>query len=118
MSSLRRSQRVPLKIPIIVSGEGKGKVPFYQETRTILANAHGALILFRNKVIIGQVLTLTNVRTRMQRSCRVVSAPSTRSSHPEIGVEFLHPCPGFWNLSSPPLDWNCCEEAATSATLP
>lgn len=115
MSSIRRSQRVPLKIPIVVSGEGRGRIPFYQETRTVLANAHGALLLLRAKVIIGQVLTLTNVRTQMQRSCRVVSASATQSSHAEIGVEFLRPCPSFWNISSPPPDWNCCEEAARAA---
>lgn len=106
MSSVRRSQRVPLKIAIVVSGECRFRVPFYQETRTLLANAHGALILLRTTVTVGQFLTLKNIRTQQERGCRVVSVLSKASAPAEVGVEFLRPCPRFWNLSSPPPDWS------------
>ncbi len=106
MSSVRRSQRVPLKIAIVVSGECRCRVPFYQETRTVLANAHGALILLRTSVTVGQLLTLRNVRTQQERDCRVVSILPKPAGPSEVGVEFLRPYPRFWNLSSPPHDWS------------
>ena len=110
MSSVRRSQRVPLKIAIVVSGECRCRVPFYQETRTVLANAHGALILLRTNVIVGQLLILKNTRTQQERACRVVSVLPKPSGPAEVGVEFLRPCPRFWNLSSPPPDWSSVVE--------
>lgn len=106
MNSVRRSQRVPLKVPIVVSGQCRYRIPFYQETRTVLASAHGALILLRTNVTIGQLLTLRNVRTQQERDCRVVSILQKPAGPSEIGVEFLRPYPRFWNLSSPPPDWS------------
>ena len=118
MNSVRRSQRVPLKIAIVVSGECRYRIPFYQETRTVLANAHGALILLRTNVTIGQLLTLKNARTQQERACRVVSVLPKSFAPAEVGVEFLRPCPRFWNLASPPPDWSCVvqELAALAAS--
>jgi hypothetical protein len=118
MSSIRRSQRIPVKISLVVSGESRYRVPFYQETRALLANAHGALILLRTNVTVGQHLTLKNLRTRQERACRVVSIVSKLSGPSEIGVEFLRPAPHFWNLASPPPDWaSAVEEVFSIASV-
>lgn len=44
-SHLRRSQRVCLRLPIVVLREGPGDNVASEETHTLIVNAHGALIL-------------------------------------------------------------------------
>jgi hypothetical protein len=44
-SHLRRSQRVCLRLPIVVLREGPGDNVVSEETHTLIVNAHGALIL-------------------------------------------------------------------------
>lgn len=114
MPSVRRSQRVPLKIPVVVYGESRGRIPFYQETRTILASAHGGLLLLRTSVNIGQPLIIKNARTQQERSCRVASIASKGSGPAEVGIEFLNPAPRFWNLASPPPDWSAISQEAAA----
>ena len=40
----RRSMRVLLSVPIVVSGKSADNKDFQEETRTLVVNAHGALI--------------------------------------------------------------------------
>ena len=43
-SSRRRSMRVLLSVPIRVTGRTTGNEDFDEQTRTLVVNAHGALI--------------------------------------------------------------------------
>jgi len=38
----RRSQRLLLDVPLVVSGEADGKKAFREDTFTLVVNAHGA----------------------------------------------------------------------------
>lgn len=116
--SLRRSQRVVLAMPVVVSGEIRDQTPFSQETRTIVVNAHGALLSLRTSVRVGQLLTLRNVKTQEQQSCRVVTVTKNQEGKTEAGVEFLVPAPRFWHIAFPPLDWTPKSEEAKRATRP
>jgi hypothetical protein len=115
---LRRSQRVVLAMPIVVSGEIRGRTPFSQETRTMVVNAHGALLLLRIAVRVGQLLTLKNLKTQEQQSCRVVNIAINQDGKMEAAVEFLTPAPRFWRIAFPPLDWTPKSEEARRATRP
>jgi hypothetical protein len=117
-ASLRRSQRVVLAMPVVVSGEVRDRTPFSQETRTMVVNAHGALLLLRTAVRIGQLLTLKNVKTQERQSCRVVSVTENGDGKMEAAVEFLTPSPRFWRIAFPPLDWTPKSEEAKRATRP
>ncbi len=68
----RRSQRVMLKVPVVVLARGADNKPVSEQTRTVTVNAHGAMILLGLKVSIGQSLMLRNLRTGEEVSCRVV----------------------------------------------
>jgi hypothetical protein len=59
----RRSQRVIVKVSVMVLAEGADKKSVSEETRTVTVNAHGAMILLGLKVSTGQLLTLRNSRT-------------------------------------------------------
>ncbi len=54
----RRSMRVLLSVPITVNGKTKTNEDFNEETRTLVVNAHGALISLAAKVVAGQEVTL------------------------------------------------------------
>src|SRR5437773_8100075 len=65
----RRSQRVMVKVSVIVLAEGADKQSVSEETRTVTVNAHGAMILLGLKVSIVQLLSLRNSRTGEEIAC-------------------------------------------------
>src|SRR5712664_3549049 len=101
----RRSQRVIVKVSVMILAEGADNKPVSEETRTVTVNAHGAMILLGLKVSIGQLLTLRNSRTEEEVACRVVYVSPHESEKRQVGVDFMKPCPRFWRISFPPPDW-------------
>jgi hypothetical protein len=104
-SNRRRSQRVLLSVPVSITVQAPDKPPLTEDTHTMVVNAHGALLLFKLKVAIGQMLTLKNNKTQEEISCRVVFAHQNPTGKSEVGVEFLKPAPAFWRIAFPPTDW-------------
>jgi len=101
----RRSQRVMLKVSVVVLAHGADNKRVSEETRTVTVNAHGAMILLGMKVSIGQILMLRHSGTGEEVSCRGVYLSPHQSEKREVGVDFMKPCPGFWRISFPPPDW-------------
>jgi len=101
----RRSQRVILKVTVVVLAQGSDNKLVSEVTRTVTVNAHGAQVLLGLKVSIGQLLTLRHSGTGEEVSCRVVYLSPHQSEKREVGVEFMKPSPGFWRISFPPPDW-------------
>lgn len=100
----RRSMRVLLSIPVTVSGKSNSK-DFTEETRTLVVNAHGALLSLAAPVTAGQTICMANKPTRHESECRVVYVGSIQAGKSQIGVEFLEPAPSFWQIDFPPEDW-------------
>jgi uncharacterized RDD family membrane protein YckC len=105
----RRTLRISLNIPIIVSGETEAGV-FREESRTLNVNVHGGLISLATKVVDAQLITLTNCSTSEQQMCRVIRVMPTPEGILEAGVEFTQPAANFWRVSFPPADWTRVEE--------
>jgi len=101
----RRSMRVLLSVPIQVSGKTRDNEHFDEETRTLVVNAHGALISLAAKVIAGQQITVNNKATHTTMDCRVVYLGNPAAGKIQMGVEFMEPCPSFWQIDFPPDDW-------------
>ena len=112
----RRSQRVTVKVSVAVLAQGPDNKPISEETRTVTVNAHGARILLRLRVSIGQMLTLRNLRTREEVLCRVVYLSPFESEQREVGVDFVKASPGFWHISFPPPDWTTESPEAKGST--
>jgi hypothetical protein len=106
----RRSLRVLLTIPIIISGKGAGGKDFQEQTNTLVVNAHGALALLSSRVAQGQSLTIANKATDQKLSCRVVFLGPTQGGKTQVGLEFTQPSPGFWRIDFPPDDWKVPED--------
>jgi len=100
----RRSERVLLDVPVVIRGESPDQRAFREETFTVTVNAHGALLMMASKVSVGQKLVLTNPN-RDEREGRVSYMGTTYAGLAQVAVEFTHPAPEFWPVSSPPPDW-------------
>lgn len=105
VSDLRRSQRVLLRVPLIVMGETPEGTPFSEEAITLVVNAHGALISLEAKVDKGQKLGVVNLSSGEELACHVVHVGSTNNGKSGVGIEFINPAPFFWRISFPPSDW-------------
>ena len=101
----RRSMRVLLSVPIQVTGKDKEEKDFTEDTRTLVVNAHGALISLEAKVTPGQQITVANRSTRKTMDCRVVHLGSPNAGKVQTGIEFVKPCGLFWQIDFPPDDW-------------
>jgi hypothetical protein len=102
----RRSHRIVLSVPIIVSGKRANDSPFHERTTTLVVNAHGGLILLREPVIVGQDLSVTHVATGEELVCTVKDINPGQEQMPEIGIGFAQPNAHFWRVSFPPENWS------------
>lgn len=101
----RRSQRLLLQMPVLVQGVTEDTHSFLEETKTLVVNAHGALIVLSMRVACGQKLVLKNQKTNEERPCKVVFLGPGKIGKNQVGVEFTQPAPFFWHIDFPPEDW-------------
>jgi hypothetical protein len=91
----RRSQRILLTGPIVISGISSNNAVFSERTSTLVVNAHGALIQLREHVVAGQKLRMRNSATSEEISCAVMDINPGNAVIPEVGVQFSAPNPHF-----------------------
>lgn len=101
----RRSMRVLLSMPILVSGKASSGEPFSEETRTLVVNAHGALIALKAQVAAGQPVTIVNKSTQQKMECRAVYQGNPEAGKMQTGIEFVTASSSFWQIDFPPDDW-------------
>ncbi len=101
----RRSMRVLLSVPIQVAGTSADGDGFQEEARTLVVNAHGALIALAAPLTAGQRITISNKATHQSLDCRVVHVGTAQGGRTQLGVEFVKPSPAFWQIDFPLDDW-------------
>jgi len=106
MAHQRRSQRILLCVRVVVSGKHANGAPFSERTTTQVVNAHGALILLHEPVVVGQVVNVKHLGTGEELIGTVMDINPGQLEVPEIGIEFVHPNARFWRVSFPPNDWS------------
>jgi PilZ domain len=104
-ASRRRSMRVLLSVPIRVIGKTASNEDFEEQTRTLVVNAHGALISLQASVATNQHLTVEHKATNESRECRVVHVGTQAAGKIQVGIEFVKPSGSFWQIDFPPDDW-------------
>jgi len=101
----RRSQRLFLRVPVLVEGSEPGKPPLREETYTVVLNAHGTLLEMRVAIESGRTVSLKNLRTNEQIECTVKLVTPTDGGKFNVALEFRTPHASFWQISFPPEDW-------------
>jgi protein TonB len=101
-----KPQPVPLEVPVTVNGartvEGSDKrEPFSETTQTVLVFGNGAVIRLASSVAAGQLLFLTNEKTKKEVVCQVVKSKNYRNVSGYVELEFTEAIPGFWGMRFP-----------------
>ncbi len=97
--------RVLLSVSIVVSGTSSDGKKFEEDTRTLVVNAHGALITLSAPVKAEQKVTVEHKLTQESRECRIVYLGNPQGGKTQMGIEFTKPSPTFWQIDFPPDDW-------------
>ena len=113
----RRTQRVLLRLPILVIARGPDNQHVSENAFTANVSAHGALILISMRVELGQKILCRNPDTLEEQFVRVIHVTPAAEGKSEVGVEFLKPAPKFWRISFPPDDWTPHDPVITADTF-
>jgi protein TonB len=105
-NSTQKVQPVALEIAVTVNGartvDGSDKrEPFSETTQTVLVFGNGAVIRLSSSVAPGQLLFLTNEKTKKEVVCQVVKSKNYRSVSGYVELEFTEPAVGFWGMRFP-----------------
>src|SRR5712692_6684710 len=101
-----KQQPVALEVPVTVNGartvEGSDKrEPFSESTKTVLVFGNGAVIRLSSFVAPGQLLFLTNEKTKKEVVCQVVKSKNYRNVSGYVELEFTESVVGFWGMRFP-----------------
>jgi protein TonB len=101
-----KQQPVALEVEVTVNGartvEGSDKrEPFSETTKTVLVFGSGAVIRLASSVTPGQLLFLTNEKTKKEVVCQVVKSKNYRNVSGYVELEFTESVVGFWGMRFP-----------------
>jgi PilZ domain len=98
---LRRSERVPKEVAILLVGcDAEGK-DFMEETKTVVLSRHGAGIVSAYKLAAEQELVMVLTRCNREAEIRVVGKIGSEGNAYTYGVAFLDPGIDFWGDEFP-----------------
>ena len=115
---------VALEVPVTVNGaravEGTDKrEPFSETTKTVLVFGNGAVIRLTSPVAAGQLLFLTNEKTKKEVVCQVVKSKNYKNVSGYVELEFTESVVGFWGMRFPTdRIGGQASASATATTLP
>src|SRR5437588_4042930 len=117
-----KQQPVALEVPVTINGartvEGSDKrEPFSETTKTVLVFGNGAVIRLSSSVAPGQLLFLTNEKTKKEVVCQVVKSKNYRSVSGYVELEFTESVVGFWGMRFPGDRIGSAPQQATSAPV-
>jgi periplasmic protein TonB len=105
-----RADAVSLEVPVKVHGSRVTEVvrevtphtePFEEQTNTMIVFPQGAVIRMSTSVNVGQMLVVTNLKSRQDAICRVVKVRTFSNLQGYVEVEFTHKQPGYWSVYFP-----------------
>lgn len=101
------SDAVSLEVPLKVHGSKVTEIvrgvtphiePFEEQTSSMIVFPHGGVLRMSTPVNPGQMLVLTNLKSRQDAICRVVKVRAYSNSASYVEVEFTHRQPGYWGV--------------------
>jgi TonB family protein len=101
-----RPQPVALEVPVSVNGarsvDGSEKrEPFSERSQTVLVFGHGAVLRISAMLAPGQLVFLTNEKTKKEVVCVVVKSKTDGNAVGYVELRFTEPAPGFWGMRFP-----------------
>lgn len=92
-----------VEIPVTVNGartlaSSDKREPFSETTQTVLVFGHGAIIRLTSHVAPGQLLFLTNEKSKREVVCQVVRSKHTGAGSDYVELKFTEAAPEFWGI--------------------
>jgi len=115
-----KPQPVAVEIPIIVNGVrtiagGDKREPFSENSQTVLVFASGAVIRLVAPVGPGQLLFVTNEKSKKEVVCQVVKSKQNGATGGYVELKFTEPAADFWGIRLPGV--NSSSNTASSASV-
>ena len=105
-----RADAVSVEVPVRVYGSRITQVPgqaepnsepFEEQTSTMIVFPQGAVLRMSTSVNIGQMLVVTNAKTKADAICRVVKVRTFSNTQGYVEVEFTTAQPNYWTVRFP-----------------
>jgi hypothetical protein len=93
---LRSSERLSLRVPVVIYGFTKKSGAFHEEAETVIVNSSGALVTLKTKLDIGDTAFLIHKSSRAEQEVRVSYLDSYSDHEMRVGLAFKQPVPDFW----------------------
>jgi TonB family protein len=102
-----RADALSLEVPVKVhgsrvsdaqSGAAPRTEPFEEQTSTMIVFPHGCVIRMSTTVNVGQMLVVTNLKTRQDAICRTVKVRTFTNMQSYVEVEFTHKQESYWGV--------------------
>jgi TonB family protein len=92
-------------LPSVSPGAGPGGIgqaqPFEEQTSTMIVFPQGSVLKMSTPVSAGQVMVLTNLKSRQDAICRVIKVRAYGAGQSYVEIEFTSPQPGYWGVYFP-----------------
>lgn len=99
----RRSERILVSLPILVVGLNPSGEEFAEESRTVVVNREGALIMLKNALSPENTVRIIQLQSDATAEFRVVGPTRlTTNEGTEWGVEYLKEGMDIWGVDFPP----------------
>jgi hypothetical protein len=92
----RSSERVVMRVPVVIYGFAKGSGAFHEDTETVVVNANGALVILKSKLELGDTAFLIHKGSRQEQEVRVAYLDAYSDRETRVGLAFKQPISDFW----------------------
>jgi hypothetical protein len=93
---LRSSERVTMRVPVVIYGFAKGSGAFHEETETVIVNSNGALVILKSKLELGDTAFIIHKSSRQEQEVRVAYLDAYSDRETRVGLAFKQPISDFW----------------------
>ena len=100
------SLEVPIKVhgslvPNLAPGAPSQAQPFEEQTTTMIVFPQGGVLKMTASVTAGQMMVLTNLKSRQDAICRVIKVRAYGKTQSYVEVEFTNLQPAYWGVYFP-----------------
>jgi hypothetical protein len=95
----RSSERISMRVPVVIYGFTKKNGAFHEDTDTLTVNSSGALVMLKTKLELGDSVFLMHKSSRMEQEVRVAYLDAYSERETKVGLAFKRPIPDFWRKS-------------------
>ena len=92
------SLEVPVKVHGSRAGANGQSERFEEQTSTMIVFSGGGVLRLESGVSVGQMLVMTNLKSRQDAICRVVKTRKFPNLQSYVEIEFTRPQTGYWGV--------------------